>query len=79
MTRLALALLFVMVDPWLAVCFLARASLVRLQGELPPLLLLWRILCAALLVGPCLPGAVPRLVTGLVKAAVPLHGSPLLS
>ena len=65
--------------PWLVVCYLTRVSLMRLPEELPPLLLLWRILCAALLVGPCLPGAVPRLVTGLVKAAVPLHGCPLLS
>ena len=77
--RLALALLSVMVDPWLVVCFLARASLVRLLEELPPLLLLWRILCAALLVGRCRLGAVLRLVTGLVKAAAPLLGSPLLS
>merc|ERR1711940_257667 len=46
------------------------------EGELPPLLLLWRILCAALLVGSCLPGAVPRLVlSGSVWFCLGLSGA----
>ena len=65
--------------PWLVVCYLTRVSLMRLPEELPPLLLLWRVLCAALLVGRCLLGAVLRWVMGPVKVAAPLLGSPLLS
>ena len=75
MARMALALLSMVVDPWVVVCFL----LARLLEGLPPLLLLWRVLCAALLVGPCLLGVVFLWVVGLVRVTALPFGFPLLS